>query len=57
MQVSRRANSLAIRLAAEARALDANSAPDRAQALESLRALRKPLPPGWSFDRGEANER
>jgi antitoxin MazE len=29
----------------------------RAEALERLRALRQPLPPGWKFDREEANER
>jgi antitoxin MazE len=27
------------------------------QALERMRALRKPLPPGWKFDRDEANRR
>ena len=29
----------------------------RMAALESIRRLRCPLPPGWSFDRQEANER
>ncbi len=29
----------------------------RPLALERIRRLRKPLPPGWKFDRGEANER
>ena len=29
----------------------------RVSALESIRRLRRPLPPGWSFDRQEANER
>ena len=29
----------------------------RAEALERLRALRRPLPPGWKFDREEANVR
>ncbi|MCW5738309.1 MAG: AbrB/MazE/SpoVT family DNA-binding domain-containing protein [Enhydrobacter sp.] len=29
----------------------------RERALERLRALRKPLPPGWKFDRDEANAR
>jgi antitoxin MazE len=28
-----------------------------ADAVEAMRALRRPLPPGFSFDRGEANER
>jgi antitoxin MazE len=27
------------------------------RALERIRALRKPLPVGWKFDRDEANER
>lgn len=29
----------------------------RGEALERLRALRKPLPAGWRFDRDEANSR
>lgn len=29
----------------------------RARALERIRALQKPLPPGWTFDREEANSR
>ncbi|MBA2920770.1 AbrB/MazE/SpoVT family DNA-binding domain-containing protein [Sphingomonas sp. MAH-20] len=29
----------------------------RLRALETIRKLRRPLPPGWSFDRDEANER
>lgn len=29
----------------------------RERALERIRALRKPLPPGWKFDREEANSR
>jgi antitoxin MazE len=29
----------------------------RAFALENIRRLRRPLPPGWSFSRDEANER
>lgn len=29
----------------------------RERALERMRALRKPLPPGWKFDRDEANAR
>lgn len=29
----------------------------RLKAIESIRRLRKPLPPGWTFDRDEANER
>ena len=27
------------------------------QALARIRSLRKPLPPGWCFDRDEVNER
>ncbi len=48
MWVVRWGNGLAIRLPA---------ALVKALALERLRALRKPLPQGWSFDRNEANER
>ncbi len=29
----------------------------KARALETMRALAKPLPAGWRFDRDEANER
>lgn len=29
----------------------------RVAALESIRRLRRPLPPGWRFDREDANER
>ncbi len=29
----------------------------RIAALETIRRLRRPLPPGWSFDREDANER
>jgi len=29
----------------------------REEAMKKLRALRKPLPPGFKFDRDEANER
>lgn len=29
----------------------------RKQALERIRALRRPLPSGWTFDRDEANAR
>jgi antitoxin MazE len=29
----------------------------RLRALDRIRSLRKPLPPGWRFDRDEANER
>ena len=30
---------------------------ERAAALDSIRQLRRRLPPGWSFSREEANER
>jgi antitoxin MazE len=42
---------------ADARTFDV--APDRrlAEAMERLKALRKELPPGWKFDRDEANAR
>lgn len=29
----------------------------REQALQRIRALRRPLPPGWRFDRDDANAR
>jgi antitoxin MazE len=29
----------------------------REHALERIRALRRPLPPGWKFDRDDANAR
>jgi antitoxin MazE len=31
--------------------------PTRELALERLRKMRRPLPPGWKFDRGEVYER
>ena len=31
--------------------------PEREAALAALRSLARPLPPGWRFDRDEANER
>jgi hypothetical protein len=33
------------------------AARERAEALATLRELRRPLPPGFHFDREEANER
>lgn len=42
---------------AGARTFDIVRDESRAQALGRIRALRKPLPPGWHFDRDEANER
>ena len=29
----------------------------REEALEAIRRLQRPFPPGWKFDRDEANER
>jgi len=40
-----------------AREFDIERDKSREKALERIRALRKPLPPGWTFDRDEANAR
>jgi len=45
-----------IRVAGE-RAFDVEMNRSRERALARLRALRKPLPAGWRFDRDEANAR
>ncbi|MBO6724326.1 MAG: AbrB/MazE/SpoVT family DNA-binding domain-containing protein [Rhizobiaceae bacterium] len=45
-----------IRVAGE-RAFDVERDRGRELALERLKLLRKPLPPGWKFDRDEANAR
>ncbi|GAB5505466.1 MAG: AbrB/MazE/SpoVT family DNA-binding domain-containing protein [Rhizobiaceae bacterium] len=45
-----------IRVAGE-RAFDVERDRGRELALERLKSLRKPLPPGWKFDRDEANAR
>lgn len=45
-----------IRIAGE-RAFDVERDASRKRAVERLRALRKPLPEGWSFSRDEANAR
>jgi len=45
-----------IRVAGE-RTFDVARNSDRERAIERIRALRKPLPPGWRFDRDEANAR
>jgi len=45
-----------IRVAGE-RAFDIELDRSREKALARIRALRKPLPPGWKFDRDEANAR
>ncbi|CAM5589737.1 hypothetical protein ATER59S_05264 [Aquamicrobium terrae] len=49
-------DEIEIRIAGE-RAFDVDLDRSRQRALERLRALRKPLPVGWRFDRDEANAR
>ncbi len=49
-------DEIAIQIAGE-RAFDVERDRSRKRALERIRLLRKPLPPGWSFDRDEANAR
>jgi antitoxin MazE len=39
------------------RAFDVELDRSRERALERIKALRKPLPPDWKFDRDEANAR
>lgn len=39
------------------RVFDVGRDRSRERALERVRALRRPLPPGWRFDRDEANGR
>ena len=39
------------------RAFDVDRDRSRERALERMRALRRPLPAGWRFDRDEANRR
>jgi antitoxin MazE len=39
------------------RTFDVARDPTLERALERIRELRKPLPPGWKFDRDEANSR
>ncbi|GAB7555348.1 AbrB/MazE/SpoVT family DNA-binding domain-containing protein [Novosphingobium sp. 11B] len=39
------------------RALTVDRAASRAAALEHIRRLRRTWPPGWTFDREDANER
>jgi antitoxin MazE len=52
----REGDEIAIQIAGE-RAFDVERDRSRERALERIRLLRKPLPPGWSFDRDEANAR
>ena len=42
---------------AGARELRVNVDSRREAALQRIKAMRRPLPPGWKFDREEANER
>jgi antitoxin MazE len=49
-------DEIAIQIAGE-RAFDVERDRSRERALERIRLLRKPLPPGWRFDRDEANAR
>lgn len=39
------------------RAFEVDRDRNREQALKRIRAFQKPLPPGWRFDREEANAR
>jgi len=49
-------DEIEIRIAAD-RAFLVDRDRSREQALDRLRRLRRPLPPGFRFDRDEANER
>ncbi|MBX9909329.1 MAG: AbrB/MazE/SpoVT family DNA-binding domain-containing protein [Beijerinckiaceae bacterium] len=49
-------DEIAIQIAGE-RAFDVERDRSRERALERVRYLRKALPPGWRFDRDEANAR
>ena len=49
-------DDIEIRVAGE-RTFDVERNKDRDWALEVLNRVRKPLPPGWKFNRDEANER
>ena len=49
-------DDIEIQIAGE-RAFDVARDRSRERALERVRSLRKPLPPGWRFDRDEANAR
>lgn len=49
-------DDIEVRVAGE-RVFDIARDQSRVRALERIRSLRKPLPPGWTFDRNEANER
>lgn len=49
-------DEISIKVAGE-RAFDVERDRSRERALDRMRSLRKPLPPGWRFDRDEANDR
>lgn len=49
-------DEIEIRVAGE-RKFDVARDHSRERAIERIKALSKPLPPGWKFDRDEANER
>lgn len=51
----REGDEIDIKVAGE-RAFDVELDRSRERALERIRALRRPLPSGWKFDRDEANE-
>jgi antitoxin MazE len=44
-------------VAKDNRTLEVRRTMTREEALEAMRSLRRPLPPGYKFDRNEANER
>ncbi len=52
----REGDDIEIRIAGQ-RTFDIQRDKERERALERIRAMRKPIPPGWKFDREEANER
>jgi antitoxin MazE len=49
-------DEISIRVAGE-RAFDIDLDRSRERALQRIKSLRKPLPPGWKFDREDANAR
>lgn len=49
-------DDIEVRIASE-RVFEIARDQSRLKALERIRRLRKPLPPGWTFDRDEAHER
>lgn len=49
-------DDIEVRIAGE-RTFDIARDQSREKALATIRSLRRPLPPGWSFDRDQANDR